>query len=257
MTYNYNMMKESVKIYDDANKEVRIRKLDLDVYRNRDMQVKVISCGTVNAAYHYSTATNIVAMLDFADAKKPGGWPEHGAPTQEENMCRTTNLYEALILDKCRKRYYNKNNKYHTDDHIDEAYTDTIIYVKNATIFRDDVTYEGVNPKYADIIVCPAPCGNVKHVESVFISRMKALVKTAYENGATDLILGAWGCGAFGQNPKVVASCFAKVLKEYPLFKSVIFAFKPTIDDAEHKDNTKAIFKEILSKQFNVIEEEI
>ena len=249
-----NRIKESVQIYDDANKEVIINSV---FAFNPDMKIKVVSSGTVNAAYYYKRGVNSVAMLNFADAKKPGGWPEDGAPTQEENMCRTTNMFEALILDECMQKYYLKNNKKQTVDHIDEAYSDTIIYLRDVVILKDDVTYERVNPKCVDVIVCPAPCGNLKNVEAVLIPRMRALVKAAYDNGVTDLILGAWGCGAFGQKPKVVAKCFAKVLKELPLFDSVIFAFKQTIEGLEEKDSTKNIFKNELEKKFTVEEEVI
>lgn len=249
-----NRLKESVLIYSDANKEVRVNPLSF----NSDMKVKVVSSGTVNAAYHYKQHWyNNVAMLNFADAKKPGGWPEDGAPTQEENMCRTTNMYEALILDECMEKYYNKNNKNNTIDHIDEAYSDTLIYLRDVAILKDDITYERVNTKYVDVIVCPAPCGHFKNVESIFVPRMRALVKAAYDNGVTELILGAWGCGAFGQNPKVVAKCFAKVLHEFPVFNSVIFAFKQTVEGLEEKDSTKNIFKKVLEKYFDVEDEVI
>ena len=38
------------------------------------------------------------------------------------------------------------------------------------------------------------------------------------------LILGAWGCGVFGQDPKVVAELMQNTLEYYPHFKKVIFA---------------------------------
>ena len=250
-----NRLKESVMIYDDANREVQ---LELPANFKSNMKVKVIDSGTVNAAYYYKkVGYNVVAMLNFADAKKPGGWPEDGAPTQEENMCRTTNMYEALIIDECMQKYYLKNNINQTVDHIDEAYSDTIIYLRDVAILKDDRTYERVNTKYVDVIVCPAPCGNIKNVESILIPRMRAIVKTAYENGVTDLILGAWGCGAFGQSPKVVAECFTKVLKELPVFDSVIFAFKSTIDGLHEKDSTKNIFRRALEKEFIVEEDSV
>lgn len=223
------LKKRGVFIYQDSPSCIDDNSLGL----NPAMNISFIHSGTVSAAYKQQTINNdkVVAMLNFADAKRPGGWVIDGAPTQEENMCRCTNLYEALILPECDAKYYKYNDVHHTDAHLDEAYTDALIYCENVLVFKDDETYKRIYPKYVDVITCPAPCGNVANVEDVLVRRMTGIVKSAYLHEVNDIVLGAWGCGAFGQNPVTVAKCFAKVLRMYPVFDNVIFAIRPTVSN--------------------------
>jgi len=39
-----------------------------------------------------------------------------------------------------------------------------------------------------------------------------------------DLVLGAWGCGVFGNDPATVAKLFNEALIEFSCFRRVIFA---------------------------------
>lgn len=240
-----NLLKHT-QVYKDVCEESG----DLEIIKLNSMNIDVVFGGTVSTAYSIDGDNCRVAMLDFADAKRPGGWVVEGAPTQEENMCRCTNLYETLVQEKCLKEYYDYNFECGIPDaenHYNEPYTDALIYAENVTIFKDDVTYKPVAPKYVDVIVSPAPCGNCDGLEDIFIHRMEGIVKSAYLHGVTHLVLGAWGCGAFMQNPKVVAKCFAQVLKKYPVFESVIFAIRPTIVNGKIiKDKTFVAFE----KQF-------
>ena len=212
-----------------------------------DSKISIINSGTVSAAYKIKKDNfkAHVAMLNFADAKRPGGWVLDGAPTQEENMCRCTNLYESLITDKCDLQYYKVNNvNDNANEHDTEAYTDTVIYSPGVAIFKDDVKYEKVSPKFVDVITCPAPCGPVNNVYDVLVRRIRKMLMIAVDNGVTDIVFGAWGCGAFGQNPKVVARAFADVLTECPVIKNVVFAIKETPGCKE--SSTIKTFRKIL-----------
>ena len=169
-----------------------------------------------------------VAALNFADGKKPGGWPEYGCLTQEENICRCSNMYEALISDKCNKEYYqvNRNND------RDGLCTDTVIYLPNVTIFKDDRDYlELESPFKYDIITCPAPSCHLYPNEALFIydRRIEQIVLSAIKNNVECLVLGAWGCGAFRQDKILIARSFIAILNMYSgYFKSIVFAMKKT-----------------------------
>ena len=169
-----------------------------------------------------------VAALNFADGKKPGGWPEYGCLTQEENICRCSNMYEALISDKCNKEYYqvNRNND------RDGLCTDTVIYLPNVTIFKDDCDYlELESPFKYDIITCPAPSCHLYPNEALFIydRRIEQIVLSAIKNNVECLVLGAWGCGAFRQDKILIARSFIAILNMYSgYFKSIVFAMKKT-----------------------------
>lgn len=236
---------ENTLVYSDAN-EI----LTDDVVINNDMKIKVIHGGTVSTAYELKKDNNHVAILNFADAKRPGGWVIEGAPTQEENICRCTNLYETLIQPRCLIDYYqfNKDNGIaDAEQHYDEAYTNAMIYAKDVAIFKDDVNYDDIPVKHVDVITSPAPCGVVDNVEMILKDRMRGIIKAAYFNNVTHIILGAWGCGAFGQSPRIVARCFAEVLKELPVFDTVIFAIRCTVG-LEYKDVTFKVFEKQFRK---------
>ena len=169
-----------------------------------------------------------VAALNFADGKKPGGWPEYGCLTQEENICRCSNMYEALISDKCNKKYYqvNRNND------RDGLCTDTVIYLPNVTIFKDDRVYRELeSPFKYDIITCPAPSCHLYPNEALFIydRRIEQIVLSAIKNNVECLVLGAWGCGAFRQDKILIAQSFEAIVDKYSgYFKSIVFAMKKT-----------------------------
>ena len=86
-----------------------------------------------------------------------------------------------------------------------------------------------------DIITCAAPNIYVGWNEKLDISdevlfkihekRLRKIIDVAVLNMADVIILGAFGCGAFGNPPLVVASAANKVLKDYRFaFKSIEFA---------------------------------
>lgn len=62
------------------------------------------------------------AILNFADAFTPGGHVADGAEGQECALCRSTNLYESLIADECKDKFYTYNKK------LGKA-SDRIIYI--------------------------------------------------------------------------------------------------------------------------------
>ena len=175
--------------------------------------------GSVSTAYDEANYGH-VAVLDFADALKPGGYPERGALTQEENICRCSNLYIPLIQ---HPEYFEQNRLAG-----DERYTDGILYVPHVIIFRDDETYDIVSERCVDVIVCPAPSAVFDDADELLLRRAKGIVQSAAFNGVDTLVLGAWGCGVFSQDPFLVGKAFAAALNLYNPFKKVIFAFRPT-----------------------------
>lgn len=68
--------------------------------------------------------------------------------------------------------------------------------------------------------------GNVSEEEymDVLKSRIEFALNIFAENKAEHIILGAWGCGVFGNNPELVAEVFMEKLLKIQAFKTVIFA---------------------------------
>ena len=64
--------------------------------------------------------------------------------------------------------------------------------------------------------------GHVRHVQTGGTS---CVLTVAAAKGADTLVLGAFGCGAFHNNPAVVADAYRTVLKEFAgIFRKIEFA---------------------------------
>ena len=166
-----------------------------------------------------------VVILNFASAKNPGGGWLHGAKAQEEDICRQSCLGYLLEM---FPEFYLENKK------ANALYTDYIIYNPDVMFFRDD-NYKFLETPYtASVITSPAPnCNNLllndlKKVPDVLNSRACAILNIAAMNGHRNIVLGAWGCGVFKNNPKHVAKAFKLALEKFPYFENVCFAIYET-----------------------------
>lgn len=213
--------------------------------------ISLIHTGTVETGYKLIEEKRSIAILNFADAITPGGLVLAGALTQEENICRCSNLYESLTIPYCYDNYYTPNAKLN-----DDIYTNNIIYSHNVTFFRDDKDYHIISPRSMDVITCPAPSRELEDEVAleIYIRRIEQILLAAIKNNISSLVLGAWGCGAFGQNPYLVAKAFAETLNKYGSnFEKIVFAIKPTTKGQEDI-NFKA-FSEVLSEVYKGVVE--
>jgi len=171
-----------------------------------------------------------IAILNFADALTPGGLVLSGATTQEENICRCSTLYDVISSSYCKK-YYDTNRKF-TKGVFNHEYTDMIIYSPDIVVYKDDITYENIEPYIVDVITCPAPCKRLSSnaMHTLVTNRIRKLLASAQLNNVDTIILGAWGCGAFGNDVQFIASCFAEELMGVNAFKNVVFAIRGSLD---------------------------
>ena len=164
-----------------------------------------------------------IAALNFADGYNPGGLVLDGARTQEESLCRSSNLYKSLILQDCKELYYdyNKSNKEFNQGKC----SDRIIYTKNAIVFRDnELNWLDENEyKLCDIITCPAPFAG-RATDDEIMHRMNNIIKVAELNRVNKLILGCWGCGAFGNDWKHFSKLWFKVINNIDRSCTIIMA---------------------------------
>lgn len=157
-----------------------------------------------------------IAALNFASFKYPGGGFLKGSSTQEESLCHKSILYN--ILQRQREDFYEENKNL-----INRGlYWNRAIYSPNI-LFEDSYN--------CDIITCAAP--NKKEAKRNGITdeentkalkeRISFILDIAAKNKVDVLILGAFGCGAFGQDPNEVKKIFMKLSNNY-IFKKIIFA---------------------------------
>jgi len=184
-----------------------------------------------------------ICVHNFASASNPGGGVTKGASAQEECLCRCSSLYFCLNIKEAWDGFYtlhrNARNPLHNDD---------IIYTPGVTVFKSDTAQPRLLSEKdwyeVNVITCAAP--NLRQRPSnaynsgdgdkaVKISdkdllalhekRLRRILDVAAMEGNEVVILGAFGCGAFSNNPEVVARAARNVVAEYlQVFKTIEFA---------------------------------
>ena len=178
------------------------------------------------------------AVLNFASATNPGGGVEKGASAQEECLCRVSTLYPCLADQKMRDSFYTPHRK-----NGNALHNDDIIYTPNVLVIKDDDHNLLSEPFSVDIISCAAPnlreqpsnqynTGDTIKVQisdnellALHEKRARKICSSAIANGVEILILGAFGCGAFQNNPHIVAQAYKNVLPDFAhYFHTIEFA---------------------------------
>jgi len=167
---------------------------------------------------------NKVVALNFANAMYAGGGYMLGGNAQEESLCRASMLYYTI---RTQKKYYWKNRF-----HILPDYTDTMIYSHNVPVIRDDSGKLLDNPVKCDFITCPAvnrtfakfvfSDKNIRHKMEI---RINKIISLAVSQKPDALILGAFGCGMFGNKRDVIFGIFEESINNFvPDNIKIIFA---------------------------------
>ena len=230
----------------DASKTPRFEK---------EAEIIISKKRTFEAAQDYTKLGEKVAVLNFASSTNPGGGVVNGAGAQEECLCRISTLYFTLDTDENWKRFYNPHRKARTPLHNDD-----ILYTKNITVFKSDTTSPKLLPEKewydVDVITCAAPnlhenpsnrynsgdgnqrlILNNEELYSLHEKRDSRIFDAAASQNVDVLVLGAFGCGAFMNDPKVVAKVMLSLAKKYAhFFKSIEFAvYCPPYDDSNYR----------------------
>jgi uncharacterized protein (TIGR02452 family) len=165
-----------------------------------------------------------VAALVFASARSPGGGFLNGAQAQEESIARSSALYPCLLA---AREFYS----YHRA-HAELTYSDRVIYSPRVPVFRDDRGELLSSPYEVSFLTAAAPnLGAIRRNQPDLVASVPAILRrragrvleVAAAHGHRRLVLGAWGCGVFGNDPVVVARAFEEALRESP-FERVVFA---------------------------------
>jgi uncharacterized protein (TIGR02452 family) len=147
--------------------------------------------------------------LNFASAKNPGGGFLRGTTAQEETIARASTLYKGLF----GSPYYQANRRQRGG-----LYTDGVIYSPEVWVFCDDNGMVLEQPYKGAFITTPAVnynalmTGEPLLVAATMTRRGRRILEIADYHGTDVLILGAWGCGVFGNDPSFVARMFASHL---------------------------------------------
>jgi uncharacterized protein (TIGR02452 family) len=200
-----------------------------------EMHITLSDETSLQGAYRLvaSKAYQKVAVLNFASAKNPGGGFLGGARAQEESLARSSALYHSLLT---AREYYDFHRKQGT-----ALYSDRMIYSPACPVFRTDDGNWLDAPYLVDVLTSAAPnAGAVAQNEPnrtpevlpTLQQRGKKVLALAAHQKAEALVLGAWGCGVFRNDPSAVADFFTTELGPNGnfagRFKEVLFAVYDT-----------------------------
>lgn len=233
-------VKESTRLQKLILEKDDLPEVDKNIYAEA-AKVIVSKKRTLEAAQGYKESKT--AVHNFASASNPGGGVERGANAQEECICRCTGLFFSLNTPDMHAGFYGPHRNAH-----DPIHNDDIIYTPNVAVFKTDTAYPELMNEAdwydVDVITCAAPNlreqpnnqynsgdGNkaVKISDNELLKihekRLRRILDVAVVEGDETIILGAFGCGAFCNNPEVVALASRNIVKEYlHAFKNIEFA---------------------------------
>lgn len=156
-----------------------------------------------------------ILVLNLASPVHPGGGVRKGASAQEEDLCRKSSLLLSLESRTARK-YYDYNQSLHSfmgSDALMLTPAVEIIKDENGELLDDTVI--------VSVLTCAAP--NVSYgkeglredaYRELVCGRITNMLKCAAFFGCRHLVLGAWGCGAYGNDASVISELFSRALRE-------------------------------------------
>lgn len=178
-----------------------------------------------------------VAALNFASAKNPGGGFLNGSQAQEESLARSSALHASLL------RAWEFYERHRASPSM--LYSDSMILSPGCPIIRDDEGTLLEQPQLATFITSAAPNAGaaannrpeeLPHLPEVLRRRSEYVLALAASQGYKQLVLGAWGCGVFRNDPAVVAAAFSGHLRHGAWtgrFERVVFSVLDTSPSAD------------------------
>ena len=218
-------------------------------YKKFHTAIEVHNQTSMEAASDCAKDAKKTGCLNFASAKNPGGGFLGGALAQEECLVSASSLYPTLIKFQEDMYEYNKSRQTY-------LYSDYMIFSPGVCFFKNDDGVLLEKPYQMDVLTSPAVNigamynNNTKELalaDKTMMTRTDKLLSLFASKGVEVLILGAWGCGVFHNEPRKVAGYFAHYLtkdgKYDGAFRKVVFA---VFDRSKNQENIN-VFREIFS----------
>ena len=197
-----------------------------------------------------------ILVLNLANPVNPGGGVRRGARAQEEDLCRESSLLLSLES-RAAAPYYEYNRNLHT-----YMGSDAMMFTPKVEIIRDENGDFLDETVIVSVLTCAAPM--VSHgkegmseqeYQAMVYNRITGMLKCAAYLKYKVLILGAWGCGAFGNDAKVISDLFYRALKEMrfndlsekDFFRRIDFA---VLDRTPQQYNFKEFYRNFTSDHY-------
>ena len=182
----------------------------------RLIKTDTISCIKVARSHITTKAVDSydpkICILNFASFKNPGGRFIDGSMAQEEAICHKSNLYNILSDKRLTDKFYIPNLK-----SLNKAlYKNRAIYTPNVVVELDTHMKDVKQMVTVDVLTCAAPNYSAAHrYQGIQLEECNEVMDSRDANKVDIAILGAFGCGVFGNDPKFVAESFQKHIKSF------------------------------------------
>ncbi len=232
-------------------------------------EVRMVNARTLEAAMNLRKEfpDKTIAVLNFASATRPGGGVKTGSSAQEEALCRCSTLFPTLDRRFLWQQYYDVNRAAKNP-----LYSDACIYSPGVIICKSDNSHPQRLQQdqfvTIDVISCAAPnlrnkpsnyhnpspgkAAKISNQQLYEIQRSRArhILHIAAYNKVNILVLGAFGCGAFENDPDIVASAWRSAVIDYQeRFDIVEFAIPKKPGDTKNFDAFHNAFEQHLHKE--------
>ena len=251
-----------------AGTKVYAKSFDVDDVPQRGCETKTgcVNADCVDVAERMIKGGLHPAILNLASRRRPGGGYDRGMSAQEETLCRLSTLSQLLY------QYYDPKyrcvqeaevphrfNAYPLDIDFGGIYSPDVMFfrrnLRDGYAFREEPFTCGVITVAALSFREPnnycneerqymAPDGGfTPQGDAIQLNKIRTIYRIALKNGHDSIVLGAFGCGAFANDPQVVARAYRDALKDYKrYFQYIEFAVYCRADETENYD----VFKRTL-----------
>lgn len=205
-----------------------------------DTQVQVANETTLGSSLRLVRTGLRPLALNFASGVQPGGWFLDGSRAQEEVLCRSSALYQTLVNDQM----YEEHRKRQRPDSTDWA-----IYSPDVPIFRNDGGDNLEDSWLLSFITCAAPYAPIigqPKSRNLLKKRIHRVLSIATSLGYSSLVLGAWGCGAFSNDPHRTAIDFREAIEgEFRgAFSDIAFAITDWSENRKYLGPFRDVFED-------------
>lgn len=249
LTYSEELRKSV--LHSRINQKLYLEGEEISIPESKGLLCKTVISKkrTFEAAKTYAQEKKKVCVLNFASATRPGGGVVNGSSAQEECLCRVSSLYPCLADKKMIQSFYEPHKKNWSTFNNDD-----IIYTPDITVFKTDTDSPEMMDEddwfTGDVITCAAPNLSrlMKPVDTselvrIYEKRMDRIFRVAIANNVEVLILGAFGCGVFANDPRLIAESFRNVQKKYEgYFDTIEYAVYCRPGNTENYEVFQSVF---------------
>ena len=223
-------------------------------------EVSLVRADTLDAAHKWVQEGLDVSVLNFASRRNPGGGVHSGSGAQEEYLFRCSDYYRFMYCFTGYSEEYGLKRSHHQYP-LDRNFGG--VYSPNVTVFRENERkgYKLVSDTWKVNMIAVAAMNSPRivivdgeerivpeHVIGVK-NKMRTIFRIACAHQQRNLVLGAWGCGAFHNPPKHIAELFREVMDEQEFagaFRRICFAVnnRPSQPDTNYR-----AFKEVFDAE--------